>query len=154
MCPSLGRICWGLSYFTSSFVFQVINEKIQIANILLAVWEIIYMKIIVTLMPLNLAIYLLFLSFRRIQKQESSFQKVGGPVKRNVSVFLLMANRPLLQRHAKFNWLLRNFFACYFCSYYSFMVKFKISLACNKLVIFIGTLLHTKSERWCIIRHF
>ena len=154
MCPSLGRICWGLSYFTSSFVFQVINEKIQIANILLAVWEIIYMKIIVTLMPLNLAIYLLFLSFRRIQKQESSFQKVGGPVKRNVSVFLLMANRPLLQRHAKFNWLLRNFFACYFCSYYSFMVKFKISLACNNLVIFIGTLLHTKSERWCIIRHF
>lgn len=129
-------------------------KKYKVANILLAVWEIIYMKIIVTLMPLNLAIYLLFLSFRRIQKQESSFQKVGGPVKRNVSVFLLMANRPLLQRHAKFNWLLRNFFACYFCSYYSFMVKFKISLACNKLVIFIGTLLHTKSERWCIIRHF
>ena len=50
--------------------------------------------------------FILFLSFLTNQKQESSFQQVGGLVTRNISVFLFMASRALRQSHAEFNGLL------------------------------------------------
>ena len=43
------------------------------------------------------------LYFHRSQKQESNFQQFGDPVTRNVSVFLFLASRPLLQRYAEFS---------------------------------------------------
>ena len=50
-----------------------------------------YMKIIITIVPTNLftnSLLSLFY-FPRNQKQESNFQQVGGPVKRNNSTFYL-----------------------------------------------------------------
>ena len=65
-----------------------------------------------------------FLSFRRDQKQESNVQQVGGLVTRNISVFLLLASRALLQRYTEFNrLLLNNFLTYYSCSYYSSMIS-------------------------------
>ena len=61
--------------------------------------------------------FILFLSFRRNQKQESNFQQAGGLVTRNISV-LFIASRGLLQSHAEFNrTLYRDFVACYSCSH-------------------------------------
>ena len=69
------------------------------------------MKIILTIIPTDLASYkfafiLLFLFSFTNQKQEPSFQQVGGLVLRNVSVFLFIASQALLQRHVEFNRLL------------------------------------------------
>ena len=49
------------------------------------------MKIIVTIIPTDLATNLFLSSFCFLtnQKQESGFQQVGGLVKRNISVFCL-----------------------------------------------------------------
>ena len=51
-------------------------------------------------------VFILFLSFITNQKQKSGFQQVGGLVTRNISVFLLIVSRALLESHARFNRLL------------------------------------------------
>ena len=50
--------------------------------------------------------FILCLSFLTNQKQESSFRQVGGLVTRNISIFLFILSRTLLQSHAEFNRLL------------------------------------------------
>ena len=66
------------------------------------------MKIIVTVIPKNLVTNLLFSSFSFLTnlKQESGFWQVGGLVTRNISVFLFIESRALLQSHTEFNRLL------------------------------------------------
>ena len=69
-----------------------------------------------------------FLYFRRNHKQESNIQLVGCLVTKNVSDFCLKGAplSALLQRYTELNRLFREIFkeflfACYSCSYYSFM---------------------------------
>ena len=67
------------------------------------------MKIIVTIIPSDLVakfVFILFLPFLANKKQESGLQQVHGLVTRNISVFLFIASRALLQSHAEFNRLL------------------------------------------------
>ena len=64
------------------------------------------MKIIVTIIPTDLVTNLLLSSFCPFQKQESGFQQVGGLVTRNISDFLSVTSRAILQSHAEFNRLL------------------------------------------------
>ena len=67
------------------------------------------MKIIVTIIPSDLVtkfVFILFLPFLANKKQESGLQQVHGLVTRNISVFLFIASRGLLQSHAEFNRLL------------------------------------------------
>ena len=52
----------------------------------------------------------LFLPFLTKQKKESGFQQVGGLVTKNISVFLFIKSRALLQSHAKFNKLFIGIF--------------------------------------------
>ena len=47
--------------------------------------------------------FILFLSSLTNQKQESGFYQVGGLVTRNISVFLFIASRALLQSHVELN---------------------------------------------------
>ena len=49
--------------------------------------------------------FILFLSFLRNQKQESSFQLASGLVTRNIC-FLFISNHTIIQSHAEFNRLL------------------------------------------------
>ena len=62
------------------------------------------MKIIVTIIPADLVITLFLSSFCLPYKQESGFQ-AGGLVTRNISVFLFIESRALLQGHAEFRLL-------------------------------------------------
>ena len=67
------------------------------------------MKLIIAVIPTDLVTNLLlssFFPFFTSQKQESCFQQVDGLVTRNISVFLFIASRALLQSHAEFNRLL------------------------------------------------
>ena len=50
--------------------------------------------------------FILFFSVLSNQKQESGFQQVDGLVRRNISVFLFIASRALLQSHTEINRLL------------------------------------------------
>ena len=52
-----------------------------------------YMKIIVTIIPIDL-VYIPFLSFHRNQKQESNFQQTGGLVTRNSFYFCYFKGMP------------------------------------------------------------
>ena len=63
------------------------------------------MKIIVTIITADLFRNSLLFSFCPFlqKKQESGFQQVGGLVTRNISVFLFIASRALLQSHAELN---------------------------------------------------
>ena len=90
----MARICWGHSagWFIHSFGFKWSVKKHFVAKVLPAVWEIFLHE-----KNCNYNFYrfsykfasILFLSFLTNQKQESSFQQVGGLVKRNISVFCL-----------------------------------------------------------------
>ena len=88
------RICWGRSTgcFIYSFVIKWSVKKHCVVKVLLAFWE--------TFLNENNSTYdsyrfsykfnfILILSFLTSQKEESSFQKVGGLVMRNVFVFCL-----------------------------------------------------------------
>ena len=88
------RICWGRSTgcFIYSFVIKWSVKKHCVVKVLLAFWE--------TFLNENNSTYdsyrfsykfnfILILSFLTTQKEESSFQKVGGLVMRNVFVFCL-----------------------------------------------------------------
>ena len=60
--------------------------------------------------------FILFLSFRVNQKQESTFQEVCGQITKTISVFWFIANRALIQSYAELNTLLqRCFHTCYSC---------------------------------------
>ena len=48
-------------------------------------------------------VFINFLCFLTNQKQDSSFQQVGGLATINISVFLFIASCALLQSHTEFN---------------------------------------------------
>ena len=106
-------------------------KKHSVAKILLAIWELIlheYNRSYKSYKISDKFAFILFLSFLTNQNQKSSFQLVGFLVMKNISFFLFIANRSLLQSHFEFNkLLLRNFLTCYSCSYYSSMVKHILS---------------------------
>ena len=64
------------------------------------------MKIIATIIATNLfanSLFVLFLSFLKNQKQQSGFQQIDDLVTRNISVYLFIASRALIQSHSELN---------------------------------------------------
>ena len=100
-------------------MFQVISEK-TLYN------KDIYMKIIVTIIPANLAtnsLLSLFCLFVETNNKNQIFTKLVI-WQREIFYFLFIASSALLQRYAEFNRLLKkDFLTCYSCSYYNSMVK-------------------------------
>ena len=63
------------------------------------------MKIIVTIIPINLVtnyLFILFFSFRRNQNEETIFQQVGGLATRNISIFKCLVTRNISIFYAVF----------------------------------------------------
>ena len=77
------RICWW-----GFFIQAGSGEKIYVAKILLAIWEIFLQENDCDYDSYRFA-FIFFLSFLTNQKQKSGFQQVVGLVTRNVSVFCL-----------------------------------------------------------------
>ena len=88
------RICWGFFYGSTVFRFKWSVKKHCVANVLLAIWEIICTDLVANI----------FLSFFFVlsykPKKESGFQQVEGLVTRNISVILFIESCALLQSHA------------------------------------------------------
>ena len=102
--------------------------------------------------------FVTFLSFCRVQKQESNFQQVCGLVTRNISVFFLfVVSSALLRGHAEFNEVLwRNFLTCYSCSYHSSMLlleKFNGKhFIDNWIKLSLVTSVSISSQRMCSLK--
>ena len=98
--------------------FKRSAKEDYVAKILHAIWDTFYMKIIVTLIPIDL--FLLLSLFRSIfwSKNENQFFRKLLVWQWKKFLLIFIASRTLLQSHAEFNKLLYwNFRACYFCSF-------------------------------------